>query len=67
MVCNHFGPEDPRNGWVLPGPWFVAMFDSGDCPLCGERICEGEKIRANGNGSYEHQQCVDIDPFEWIK
>jgi hypothetical protein len=77
VACGHFGPEDSRNGWSLPGPWFEAMFDGGDCPRCDQRIMEGERIRANGEGSYEHEECViedgdedpgepEFDPFEGI-
>lgn len=73
MACNHFGPGDTRNSWSLPGPWFDAMFNGGECPRCGKTITEGETIRADGEGSYEHQTCVmddepdedpDFDPFE---
>jgi len=52
------------------------MFTGGDCPHCGETIEEGEMIRADGSGSYEHQDCIPdedepdegpaFDPFEGI-
>ncbi len=76
MACQHFGPKDPRNSWVLPGPWFLATYTGGECPHCGEVIHEGEEIRADGEGSYEHRDCVteedepddspEFDPFEGI-
>lgn len=58
MACDHFGPGDTRNSWNLPGPWFDAMFNGGECSRCGDRIEEGEEIRADGEGSYEHRECV---------
>lgn len=73
MACGHFGPGDTRNSWSLPGPWFEAMFNGGECPHCGETIEEGETIRADGQGSYEHQDCVDedqedeFDPFDELE
>lgn len=58
MACQHFGPADPRNSWVLPGPWFIATCTGGECPHCEEIIREGEETRADGKGSYEHRDCV---------
>jgi hypothetical protein len=40
------------------------MFDGGECPHCDETIQEGEMIRADGLGSYEHQDCVDEEDRE---
>lgn len=74
MACQHFGPKDPRNSWVLPGPWFLATYAGGECPSCYETVQEGEEIRADGRGAYEHRDCVDesdnnpdeFDPFEGV-
>ncbi len=58
MTCQHFGPEDPRNSWVLPGTWFFATLTGGECPHCGRVVNEGEEVRSDGQGSYEHRDCV---------
>ena len=52
------------------------MYTGGECPRCGETIREGEEIRADGEGSYEHRDCVglpedstmypEFEPFEEI-
>jgi hypothetical protein len=46
------GPPPPDDG---KGPWIRATFDS-ICP-CGRPIFEGEKIRADGDGDWEGQDC----------
>lgn len=54
-----------------PGPWFIARFE-GECSAEGDTIEEGDEIRADGSGGYEHRDCVFeyedddwmIDPFD---
>lgn len=41
------------------GPWFAAGFTGGEATCCGETILIGEKIRADGDGRYEHRACVN--------
>lgn len=38
------------------GPWFFARF-GGDCDGCGDLICEGDRIRADGEGDYLCEVC----------
>jgi len=50
-------PESPENS--EPGPWIIAGFDS-PCAF-GDMIAEGDTIRADGDGGWEHASCaVDI-------
>jgi hypothetical protein len=49
---------EPKND---KGPWFTAGFDSDDDSCCGEGIYEGDVIRADGEGGWEHQDCVEDD------
>ena len=44
-----------------PGPWFIAGYDSDDASCCAETISEGDTIRADGYGGYEHEDCVVDD------
>jgi hypothetical protein len=44
-----------------PGPWFIAAFTS-DCSW-GDEIEEGDQIRADGDGGWEHLDCCE-DPEE---
>lgn len=41
-----------------PGPWFTAGFDS-EASCCQAGVMEGETIRADGDGGWAHQQCVE--------
>lgn len=44
-----------------PGPWFEANYP-GECSACDERHIEpGDRIRADGYGGYEHEDCADDD------
>lgn len=48
-----------------PGPWFIAGFDS---PCSRGRyggIWENKMARADGNGGYECQACVETTAPEW--
>lgn len=40
------------------GPWFGAMY-AGTCDGCFDRIHEGDRIRADGQGGYECTPCGD--------
>lgn len=40
------------------GPWFGAMYD-GECSVSECRIYEGDRIRADGQGGYECEDCGD--------
>lgn len=42
------------------GPWFGAMYD-GRCSGCEDAICEGDRIRADGTGGYECEDCGSFD------
>lgn len=41
-----------------PGPWFLAGFD-GECSRGYHGIDVGDTIRADGEGEWECQHCVD--------
>jgi len=43
---------------VEKGPWFGAMYD-GECSECDGAIFEGDRIRADGTGGYECEDCGD--------
>lgn len=43
---------------VVPGPWFAAGYN-GFCSGCGDDIEEGDRIRADGDGGYECEECGD--------
>jgi len=49
-VADVTGPEK--------GPWFGAMYD-GKCASCEDSIFEGDRIRADGEGGYECEDCGD--------
>lgn len=40
------------------GPWFEASFES-DSSCCGIDIEPGNEIRADGDGGWEHRDCVE--------
>ena len=42
------------------GPWFGAMY-AGTCDSCFDRIEEGDRIRADGKGGYECEDCGEDD------
>lgn len=44
------------------GPWFLAAFP-GEC-VWGDEIQEGDMIRADGDGGWEHEGCAEIDGIE---
>lgn len=47
------------------GRWFTAGFDS-ECNGCGDRICEGEQARADGDGGYLCENCGEApEDSEW--
>jgi hypothetical protein len=39
-----------------PGPWFTAQY-GGECACCGDDICPGDTIRADGEGGYACNEC----------
>lgn len=43
------------------GPWFGAMYE-GRCSVNECQIFEGDRIRADGEGGYECEDCGDPDP-----
>lgn len=45
-----------------PGPWFYASYDS-EC-VWGDMIEEGDRIRADGAGGWEHEGCAEPDDEE---
>lgn len=46
---------------MSPGPWFIAAFAT-DCSW-GDAIEEGDEIRADGEGGWEHQACAEIHGY----
>jgi hypothetical protein len=50
-------PARPEPG---PGPWFESMYD-GQCSRGGEYFGAGATIRADGDGEWECQTCVEED------
>jgi hypothetical protein len=44
----------------VKGPWFGAMYDS-KCNSCEDKIYEGDRIRADGEGGYECEECGGDD------
>lgn len=50
--CVHC--EEPEDS--TKGPWFDAMY-GGTCDSCFDRIEEGDRIRADGQGGYECEDC----------
>lgn len=45
------------------GPWFGAMYD-GFCSVSLCKIAEGDRIRADGQGGYECEDCGDTDLWD---
>lgn len=43
-----------------PGPWIYAGHE-GPSSCCGW-IEEGDEIRADGNGGWEHRDCIEREP-----
>lgn len=41
-----------------PGPWFEAGWD-GEASCCFSGIEAGDMIRADGDGGWEHKDCVE--------
>lgn len=42
------------------GPWFGAQF-GGYCGSCADQLYEGDRIRADGHGGYECEDCGSFD------
>lgn len=59
-MARRIVPDDGR-----PGPWIVAAFRS-DCAW-GDEILEGDEIRADGQGGWEHQACAEEDDSEFYE
>jgi hypothetical protein len=57
MSSPFTGMSTSPGGAGRPGPPMRASFDSDDS-CCGEGISEGEQIRADGYGGWEHMNCV---------
>lgn len=53
--------DDPQYGPGVPGPWFLAGFGS-PCSQ-GDWIVDGDTIRADGDGGWEHQTCTGDEPM----
>jgi len=47
------GDDDESSG---PGSWFEARYD-GDCGTCGTHFEAGDRIRADGSGDWEAEDC----------
>lgn len=43
---------------MRPGPYFYATY-SGECSW-GDSIEEDDRIRADGDGGWEHEECVQM-------
>jgi hypothetical protein len=56
-------PQDDTRREDEPGDWFVADFD-GECSRDGEKFGASVTIRADGDGGWECQECVDEDEFK---
>lgn len=52
-IIGAFDDPEPHKG-----PWHGAL-DVGACGSCGDRITEGDRIRADGTGGYECGACGD--------
>jgi hypothetical protein len=52
--------DDPTDTVPEKGPWFGAMY-GGRCSSCEESFAEGDRIRADGQGGYECEDCGDDD------
>lgn len=59
-VTDGMADSDKQNYDVEKGPWFGAMYD-GHCDGCGDDIFEGDRIRADGAGGYECENCGHDD------
>lgn len=53
--------DDPQYEPGVPGPWFLAGFGS-PCSQ-GDWIVDGETIRADGDGGWQHQTCTGDEPM----
>lgn len=47
------GPPEPDDD---KGPWFEAQYD-GECAGCSVSFYEGDRIRADGDGGWEAEEC----------
>ena len=52
--CSGRDPVSPEA--ARKGPWFTAGY-SGECDGCGDRIEEGDRIRADGMGGWVCEEC----------
>lgn len=55
--CGDDADQDATN----KGPWFGALYD-GRCSVSECKIYEGDRIRADGQGGYECEDCGEDDP-----
>jgi hypothetical protein len=55
VPLTNAGPGSERASG--PGPWFTAQLE-GNCSRCGDDIGPGDRIRADGWGSWE---CCEDD------
>lgn len=60
---NNTGTTEDNHSQADPekGPWFGAMYD-GECSECDGAIYEGDRIRADGLGGYECEDCGSFEP-----
>jgi hypothetical protein len=55
-VCAELAGTEPDDDTDGPGPWITAGFD-GPCSH-GDTIVDGDMIRADGDGGWEHRECA---------
>lgn len=49
---------------IQKGPWFGALY-TGECSGCDGAIYEGDRIRADGEGGYECEQCAITEAYDF--
>ncbi len=54
------GEAEAGSGGNGPGPWFDSRYD-GDCSNCFRAFYAGDRIRADGEGGYEAEDCCGQD------
>lgn len=54
MPTIDWGVEDDGKG-----PWFEAQFFGTELSCCGDRVYEGQEIRADGDGGWEGRECCN--------
>lgn len=61
---SEFDPFDDLT--ETAAPWFTAGFDGDPASCCGSVVLEGETIRADGEGGWEHESCIEDQEWsEW--